>query len=432
MRNILLKYFTVFLLLFSWNSGYGAMSLSTEAELPLHASRDAYVPCVAFARDNYVVAWQSGRIGPGSIRNGMNYIGDIVGVCVSQSGGVVSSEPFVICQAPDLQERPRAAAVKDTVLVVWQDLRNYRNWDIYGARVLANGQVLDPGGFLISGGAHNQAKPNVTWDGKTFIVVWQDFRDGVKYFPYAARVTSDGRVLDASGILLPSTMNQNGSTDPAVTSSGDGRSLVFWCGGAGTVTGRGTMGLGLFLKDGVAGSYIFKMDAGDGVSRATPGFGNVPVFLAAAPNGFLITWRNEHPIGRTNGDNTANAYVIDSLGAMVDTLTLSGASHRILGADVVWDGSAFVAAWTELRDQTAQTTVDYPSATASERVLVSRIALRGAIADAKQEVAGSFTAPAMNPGVASNMAGKTLIVYEKQPVTADIPIKIGCRLLSVQ
>jgi hypothetical protein len=49
---------------------------------------------------------------------------------------------------------------------------------------------------------------------------------------------------------------------------------------------------------------------------------------------------------------------------------------------------------------------------------------------APQLLAGSLTSPAHEAAVASDGAGTTMIAYEKHPEKADVPIKIGVRVLT--
>jgi len=369
-------------------------------------------------------------------------MGDIVGCRVDKNGKALDAEPFVISKADDLQEAPRAAANKDTVLVVWQDLRNGKDWDVYAARVTHDGKVLDADGVLVAGGAHNQAKPDVAWDGKTFVVVWQDFRGGKMYEVFGARVNGEGRVLEPQGIGLS---KQGGSCyDPTVASSGDGKSFVYW-----SVASR-PLGIkvdaqseGLFLTDGKPGAPIHKENP-RGKHKMQPGWGNTPPFACAGKGAYLVAWRNEHPVGRGNGDQGANAYLFDADGKRKASLTVGGYKHRILGADLAWDGEAFVAAWTEYR--TKDTRVYVPH----EHIFASRIGSDGKVQGKAQLVAGSVTnperwvygncqlgkasagkrePPAMNACVASDGKGATLIAYEKHPKTPETPITIAFRLL---
>ncbi len=141
---------------------------AAEQVLPLEKARDAYTPAAVFGKDSFLVVWQSGLLAPGELRKGPKYSGDIVGCRVDRSGKALDAEAFVISGATDAQEMPRVA-----------------------------------------------------WDGKNFLVVWQDYRSGKQYDTYGARVSPQGKVLDAGGVLLDAC-----SHSPEVASAGNGRSLV--------------------------------------------------------------------------------------------------------------------------------------------------------------------------------------------------------------
>src|SRR5690606_6538615 len=118
-------------------------------------------PHAAHGKNAFLVVWQSGRTAPGDLTQGLKFHGDIVGIRVGKNGKPLDAKPLVICQAADLQQEPRVAYGNGVFLVIWQDLRNGKDWDVYAARVSDDGKVLDPDGILISGGAHNQALPRV-------------------------------------------------------------------------------------------------------------------------------------------------------------------------------------------------------------------------------------------------------------------------------
>ena len=88
-----------------------------------------------------------------------------MGCRLDSSGRLLDKQPVVICAAKDLQERPRVAFGGGVFLVVWQDLRNGKDWDVYAARITLQGRVLDKDGFAVSNTRHSQALPDVSWDG---------------------------------------------------------------------------------------------------------------------------------------------------------------------------------------------------------------------------------------------------------------------------
>ena len=400
-------------------SSRAAEGLSPEALLPDHDGRDAYMPAVGFGNGTFLVAWQAGRLGPGDIREGLTFTGDLVACRVDGSGKAVDEKPLVVSAAEDLQERPRVASDGKNFLVVWQDLRNGKDYDTYAARVTSEGKTLDADGILVCGGKGNQANPRVAWDGKAFLVVWQDFRSGSFYEVYGGRVSAEGKALDPGGVKLAAA---NGAKHqrytPAVASTGEGRSFVVWAGGHGRRADAG----GVFVADGKpAGSVAYKdVDArGHG-----PGGPSNPVSLAASPTGYLAAWRTSAPISRGNTGGKSTAAVLGADGALKKRFFLAGKSHRPHETDVAWDGTSFVGVWYEQR-----TAGRGAKARPHFAVLASRISPAGEPAGEVLAVAGIQPAPACYAAVASDGKGTALIAYEKHPEKADTPIKIGYRML---
>src|SRR5437867_8938881 len=125
--------------------------------------------------------------------------------------------------APDDQEEPSAVSNGNGYFVVWADKRDYgaTGHDIYGARVSASGQLLDPGGIPICTNPGRQTSPRVAFDGQRYLVVWEDDRESttnyLDYQIYGARVSVNGTVLDPNGFKI--TTNRVTRTGPAVASN---------------------------------------------------------------------------------------------------------------------------------------------------------------------------------------------------------------------
>jgi hypothetical protein len=375
------------------------------------------------------VAWQAGRLGEGDLSKKLVMSSSIVACRVGKDAKVPDAKPLVLCAAADLRERPQAAFGPSTgsgrggvFLVVWQDLRNGKDWDVYAARVSTEGKVLDPDGVLVSGGAHNQALPRVTWDGKNFLVVWQDWRSGSKYEVFGARVSPEGKVLEPQGELLASDKRFHRYA-PAVAASSEGKALVRWLGSTGPQNLELTDGALLAVDGKVANpkAYEHKME-GDWGSGHGPGGSAWFVCLAAGPKGYLSAWRTASPSGRGDAHGGSNAAFHDPEGRRVKTLYLSGKQQRIIDPDVAWDGSGFASAWHLYAKQGDKDCL-------YEVVQAARVSAEGQPTGQMHSVAGTFESPAKSAAVASDGAGTTLIAYEKHPATADVPIKIGFRML---
>lgn len=413
----------------------GPGNWSAEQCLPNAKGLDAYAPAAAFGQDVFLVAWKSGHLGPGDLRKGFTYIGDIVACLVDKSGKPRAAEPFAVCAAPDLQERPRIAFGGGVFLVVWQDFRNGKDWDIYAGRVSPDGKVLDADGILVCGSPHNQALPEVAWDGSSFQIVWQDYRSGTKYEVYGGRVDAAGKVLDPEGKVLVSangndfraTYSRYGAV--VAGSAGQGNSLVFW---RGTSTNKGLPIAGChLLKDGAAGAKA-TYETTD--YRTAPGGGaqtNFPMCLAAGPDVYLAGWTTRTPMGRGEAANDAHAAIFSKEGEMVKKMYLEvptgKEAPRIRNPQAAWVGGQFLAAWDSYSWKAKkEARVSWPV----ETVCAALVTPSGEVS-ATADVSGSMDEPAICAAVASDGAGTGLVAYEKHPAKSDVPIRIGFRLVAI-
>lgn len=404
-----------------------AAETASEVLLANHGNRDAYTPGVAYGKDVFLTVWQSGRVAEGDIRKGLNFNGDIAGCRVDKTGRALDATPFVICGAKDLQERPRVVFGGDVFLVVWQDLRNGKDWDVYAARVAPDGKVLDPDGILVSGAPRSQATPRASWDGKVFQVVWQDIRSGV-YEIYGARVSAGGKVLDQEGECispkLPSGyLGQSHWHSPVIGSAGQGRSLAVWA--SYHVNAR------CFIVDGKELPGSAKQQKVEGINQASghgPNDWANATGCAAGPDSYMGVWRTWRPCSRGVAPAASQGAIFSQDGERIKNVSVGSA--RIVDPDVAWDGSAFIVAWSEYdhRNNVSQNA----DKIVFDRVRCSRITPAGDLIGQPVDISGSFAGPASQAAVASDGSGTSLIAYEKHPETGDIPIKIGCRILSAK
>jgi hypothetical protein len=104
---------------------------------------------------------------------------DVLGARVSAAGVVQDGPAFVVSTAANQQLQPAVSFDGTTYLVVWEDYRGGWQGDIYGTRLGADGTVLDPSGLAISTAAGQQARPALAFDGTNHMVVWEDYRAGL-------------------------------------------------------------------------------------------------------------------------------------------------------------------------------------------------------------------------------------------------------------
>lgn len=173
---------------------YGARINSQGQNLdPLHiaistANNSQWYPSVSFDGTNYIVVWADSRNG--------NF--DIYCARLDTAGNVLDPGGIVISNADIHQSLPKVIFDGNNYFIVWMDWRNYgtTEWDIFGARVTPQGVVLDPGGIPICTAPYDQGYPSVAYDGEDYIVLWEDYRSQETCDIYGARITTNGVVLD--------------------------------------------------------------------------------------------------------------------------------------------------------------------------------------------------------------------------------------------
>ena len=193
-----------------------ADALAIGPAVELQPSKDAYqrTPAVAFGGGCFLVVWQDGWNGDGGDSN-------IMALRVSPEGKVLDGKPLPICAAGGIQESPAVAWTGKEFFVVWSDLRNGKDSDIYLARVSRDGKVAKTH-IPVAIKEHTQFRPRIASNG-TALVVWQDLRDGENYRIFGTRVSDSGEVLDTDGFEI----SKGACNSPSVAASTDGFFVVW-------------------------------------------------------------------------------------------------------------------------------------------------------------------------------------------------------------
>lgn len=181
--------------------------------IPIGASPSVqYAPSVAWDGRNYVVAWIDGTGSPEG--------DDLKAARVTPSGIVLDRTPIAAATAPHGQGPPELAWTGTSTLVVWQDARAGHTVGIWGTRIDRRGRVLTPNGFQLVPGDQG-GNPRVGCSRRRCLAAWgYDRMDG-------ARVAANGTVLDRKGFPIVRWSPAGAPFDPVIASAGRDW-LVVW------------------------------------------------------------------------------------------------------------------------------------------------------------------------------------------------------------
>ncbi len=300
---------------------------------------EQYTPAVAALGTNYLVVWQDYRNSTTSV-----YASDIYGARVTGNGVLLDVSGIPICRRPNSQYQPAVAANTTNYLVLWEDYDLGGN-DIMGARIGADGSVLDTNALVIAHGANAQCNPAAVGNFDDFLVVWQDYRGspGTNFVAatFATRVRADGSVVYPDGVAV-----SNGTTEqwfPALAGFWDDF-LVVWQDsrnnpdttladiyGASVDSGRG---------------FAVYPDAEVSISA------NIQVAPKVAANGtnFLVVWADNRRAA-TNGWDILGLR-LDEDGTLLDSspIAICTATNHQTDPAVAAQGTNFLVVWSDQRN----------------------------------------------------------------------------------
>jgi hypothetical protein len=395
--------FLALLLLNSWTY---AATVGTEFVLPA-SPLPAHDPCVANGDGKYLVVWQSGKAEKA----------DLYACRLDEQGKPLETKPFCVSNAFECQERPRAAWGKNSWLVVWADLRNDRNYDIYAARVASDGTVLDPEGIPIAALEHNQAQPDVAFNGKDWLVAWRSFDKG-KYAGRGARVTLDGKLLDQEPIEVAEEADDGMSVGEVRVCAIGEKWLASWI----TKSIRPVGAFGMSSLNVAVATPDGKFNS----SRVSRGDGSLIAPVTAASNGkdaCLLSWWNCSTGGRGGPQRGLpyGAIRVGVNGKSLGSTELGGQKVEIKQPAAAWDGKGYlVVAWDGHAASSTRPHVN--------RIVAHQVGEEGKY-EGQIEVASGEPHPGYSPAACGNGAGACLVVYERHPAKDDETILIAARLL---
>lgn len=289
-------------------------------------------PVVASDGTGYLAVWQDNRGGT---------IPDIYGARISAAGVLLDTDGFAVSLDENAQREAAVASNGDGYLVVWEDGRSGRFEDIYGVRLNAAGDVVDPAGLAISTAANRQGAPAVASDGTDYLVVWEDFRDANSDQIYGARVTSEG-VQETEGIPIAVAVDSSSQSDPAVASNGSNY-FVAW------IDTR-LENLDLFgARVSLAGQVL---DPNGILVAAVPTEAQPPA-IASDGTDYLVVWSHERaypeePTHDIYGTRVSGAGMVLQPSAFF----VSNATNHQLNPAVASNGTSYMVVWDDFRGGT--------------------------------------------------------------------------------
>ncbi len=165
-------------------------------------------PAAAWNGSEYYVVWDE-RPASGPVQ--------VYGARVSANGTVLDPGGVQLSQSLfDDSLHPRVTSGAGKFVVVWEDAPEGDYSDVGAAMVRADGTVQKR---WFMGGDNGQTHPDVAWNGQLFLAVWQDEPDPSNEDVYGARITANGLTLD--GCSSDSCPNGDDTGIPIATNPGD-------------------------------------------------------------------------------------------------------------------------------------------------------------------------------------------------------------------
>jgi hypothetical protein len=134
------------------------------------------------------------------------------------------SRGLPVTLSPPSQTAPAVAWDGTNYLAVWVEAFEEGRHELYAGRFTRAGTALDGRGFRIgTEESRPQFRPEVTFDGANFVVVWREGA-GFEFRLLATRISTEGRVLSPSPIEIAPVLV---STSYAIASNGNGSAVLF-------------------------------------------------------------------------------------------------------------------------------------------------------------------------------------------------------------
>ena len=289
--------------------------VETTGVLVSKAAQPQIRPAVSRSADGYLVTWSDYR------NEGMSAT-DIYATRLDRDGHLLETRGHPVITAAGNQDWSDIASNGTDYLVTWQDVRS-GTFNVYCARVSSTGVVLDSGGFRLSSAASHCHHPALTFDGGSYMAVWDDARNGNDDI-YGARLTRDGVLLDTAGICIHA--DSGNQRYPAVSSNGTDWLVVWRDGGSGRFDIHGSR----VSQAGVVLDTILITAAGNDQQYPS---------VASDGTNWLVAWEDQR------GWRAIHGVLVDSSGAVVNSFEVSYTGRYQHAPAVAYDGADYQVIW---------------------------------------------------------------------------------------
>jgi hypothetical protein len=233
-------------------------------------------PALAFDGSRYLLVYLQGS----------NGLFQIEGVFISPADGQASGTAFAVSPAPGYPAQFALAFGGGVYLLAWdQGAWTGQSSGLYAARVQTDGTVLDPAGIPIAASSSCCGNPALAFDGHNFMLAFSDNRlDNVHVTVSATRITTAGAVLDPGTIAVTSSQNDFNGLIQLSFIGGE-----YWVAWVGSTVASPSVGLwGQRLS--TSGAVLFPDSAGMALAPT----GNAPtIAMQGGPQGGILVWLDE-------------------------------------------------------------------------------------------------------------------------------------------
>ncbi|WP_342382052.1 Ig-like domain-containing protein [Myxococcus stipitatus] len=297
------------------------------------------------------------------------------------------------------QSSPVASAVGSTWLVVWKDMWASYSGQITAARVSSDGTLLDPTGIAVRTNGSERGGLQVSGSSSDWLIVWHSANADIQ----GARVSSEGVVLDSSDIPLVVTSAYE--YRPSVASSGSGWFLV-WEARSSTSSTAAIRGLRLSST---------AQPLGNPISVNLSGIWTINPRVSFNGSRYLVVWQAlESTAGSTYDIRGAR---VSTDGVVLDSspLSICTATGNQREVTLAASGSSWLVAWTDDRDGTSRAAI-----------YASVVSDSGTMSVTNGQVLASSLGTATLASVASMPWGEWFLVW--QDAATNWPDIIGTRV----